>query len=241
MPAFKDMEAGYANLWSRMQVVRSDAALKAAQGILEDRARYENVEKASGVPWFFIGPVHDRESNRSFAGVLHNGERIIGTGRKTRLVPAGRGPFASWDEAAIDALRLQKLDQVGAWTLPRILYEFERYNGFGYVKQRINSPYVWAGTNLQQPGKYVRDGVFDRNHMDTQLGCAAMLAKLMELDDSIAVQLGVTGEGEDASQDKEPGPFTTIKDYDTDALIIELTSRPHIENVQVTYRKPPGQ
>ena len=241
MPAFKDMEAGYANLWARMQVVRAEEALKSAQGILEDRARYENVEKSSGVPWFFIGPVHHRESNRSFAGVLHNGERIIGTGRKTRLVPAGRGPFASWDEAAIDALRLQKLDQVDEWTLARILFEFERYNGFGYIKQRINSPYVWAGTNLQQPGKYVRDGVFDRNHMDRQLGCAAMLAKLMELDDSIAVQLGITGEGEDASGDEEPGPFTTIKDYDTDALIIELTSRPHIENVQVTYRKPPGQ
>lgn len=240
MPAFQDMEAGYANLWSRMQVVRSDAALKAAQGILEDLARYENVEKATGVPRFFIGPVHHRESNRSFAGVLHNGERIIGTGRKTRLVPAGRGPFASWDEAAIDALRLQKLDQVGAWTLPRILYEFERYNGFGYIKQRINSPYVWAGTNLQQPGKYVRDGVFDRSHMDAQLGCAAMLAKLMDLDDSIAFQLGITGEGEDASRDEDPGPSTTIKDYDTDALIIELTSRPHIENVQVSYRKPPG-
>ena len=240
MPAFADMEAGYRNLWARMQVVRTEETLKAAQGILEDRARYENVEQATGVPWFFIGPVHHRESNRSFAGVLHNGERIIGTGRKTRLVPAGRGPFASWDEAAIDAIRLQKLDQVGDWTLPRILYEFERYNGFGYIKQRINSPYVWAGTNLQQPGKYVRDGVFDRNHMDVQLGCAAMLAKLMELDDSIAVELGITGEGEDASQDQEPGPFTTIKDYDANALIVELTSRPHVESVQVTYRKPPG-
>ena len=67
-----------------------------------------------------------------------------------------------------------------------------------------------------------------------------MLAKLMVLDESVAVQLGITGEGEDASRDEEPGPFTTIKDYDTDALIIELTSRPHIETVQVIYHKPPG-
>ncbi len=240
MPRFEDMETGYRNLWARMQVVRTEEALQAAQGILEDRARYENVEEATGVPWFFMGPVHHRESARSFAGVLHNGERIIGTGRRTLLVPKGRGPFASWDEAAIDALQLQKLHQVDDWTLPRILYEFERYNGFGYVKQRMNSPYVWAGTNLQQPGKYVRDGVFDRGHMDRQLGCAAMLAKLMELDDGIAVRLGIKGEGESASSDDEPGPFTSITDYDTDVLITELTSRPHIASVKVRYRKPPG-
>ena len=86
MPSFEAMSQGYQNLWNRMEVTRQPDALEAAEGIIADRARYENVQKATGVPWFFIGPVHHRESNRSFAGVLHNGERIIGTGRKTSLV-----------------------------------------------------------------------------------------------------------------------------------------------------------
>lgn len=228
MPSFEDMRQGYQNLWNKMQVERTAEAREAAQGIIEDKARYQNVEKATGVPWWFIGPVHHRESGRSFAGILHNGERIIGTGRKTSLVPAGRGPFASWDEAAVDALKLQKLDQVDAWTLPRTLYEFERYNGFGYVKHKINSPYVWAGTNLQQKGKYTADGKFDPNHMDMQLGCAAMLSELMQLDETIASQIG-------GGTVVTPG---NLEGFTTDELIIELMSRNHVESVNVTYRKP---
>ena len=236
MPTFEAMEAGYRNLWARCQVVRSEESEKAAQGIIEDRARYENVQKATGVPWYFVGPVHHRESNRNFAGVLHNGERIIGTGRKTTLVPAGRGPFSSWDEAASDALKYMELDKVSDWNLPRVLYEFERYNGFGYIKQKVNSPYVWAGTNLQQAGKYVRDGVFDRNHMDTQLGCAAILKKLIEIEPSIADELNLSGD-ESSETDNDPGPFATLKDYGTHQLIEEILSRPHVADVAVNYRK----
>jgi len=236
MPSFEAMRQGYLNLWGKMTVERSQEALGAAEGIIQDKARYQNVEKATGVPWFFIGPVHHRESNRSFAGVLHNGERIIGTGRKTSLVPAGRGPFDSWDGAAIDAMEFMRLDKVPQWDLARTLYEFERYNGFGYIKHKVNSPYVWAGTNMQQPGKYVSDGNFDAGHIDTQLGCAAMLSKLMELDESIAQQLG--SPGQDATDDSEPGRFLTLKDYGTAALATELASRHEVEWVDVRYRKP---
>lgn len=234
---FEDMRLGYENLWGSMNVARPDDAEEAAKGIIQDRARYENVEKATGVPWYFIGPVHHRESNRSFAGVLHNGERIIGTGKKTQLVPKGRGPFSSWDEAAIDAIKLQKLDNVGEWNIARILYEFERYNGFGYIRHKVNSPYVWAGTSLQQNGKYVADGQFDRNHWDKQLGTAAILKKLIELRPQIADDLGLTAHGESADQDVQ-SPFTTLKDYTTDQLVGELLSREHIHKVLIKYGKP---
>lgn len=234
---FEDMRAGYQNLWNRMTVTRPDDALAAAKGIIEDKARYDNLTQKTGVPWFFVGPVHQRESNRNFAGVLHNGERIIGTGRKTSLVPAGRGPFNSWEEAAIDALKLQELDKIQDWTLPRVLYEFEKYNGFGYVRQKVNSPYVWAGTNLQQSGKYVADGVFDRSAWDKQLGCAAILSKLIELDESIAASLGIETQGEHTDGGEEPGPFATLKDFSTSQLIEELLTRPHVADVNVNYRK----
>lgn len=180
MPKFADTRLGYDFLWESVKVRRRPQVETVARGIIADRARYEPVAKATGVPWFWIAIVHNRESNRDFKGVLHNGQKIIGTGKKTTLVPKGRGPFATWEDAAIDALKLRKLEQVENWTIPRMLYEFEGYNGWGYFG-RINSPYVWAATNHQQRGKYVADGKFDPKHWDNQLGAAAILKALDEM------------------------------------------------------------
>jgi lysozyme family protein len=180
MPDFSEVMPGYANLWQSVVVTKPHTVEVVANGIIADRARYEPVAKATGVPWFWIAIVHNRESNRDFRGVLHNGQKIIGTGKKTTLVPKGRGPFATWEDAAIDALKLRKLEQVDNWTIPRMLYEFEGYNGWGYFG-KINSPYVWAATNHQQPGKYVADHKFDPKHWDNQLGAAAILKALDEM------------------------------------------------------------
>jgi lysozyme family protein len=48
--------------------------------------------------------------------------------------PRGRGPFPNWAAAAIDAYKIDHLDQVGAdnWFWERACYEEELFNGFGY-------------------------------------------------------------------------------------------------------------
>lgn len=176
-------------MWQRMSVTQTAEADAVARKIIANAARYATVEAATGVPWFWIGCVHDREAGLSFSGVLHNGEKIIGTGRKTTLVPAGRGPFATWEDAAIDALRMRGLQNIKAWPIARCLYEFEGYNGLGYTSRRENSPYVWAGTSLEQPGKYVADGKFDPSADDKQLGCAAVLSRLYALDADVRKRL----------------------------------------------------
>lgn len=185
-PTFPAMAAGYRNMWRGMTVTRAAESETAARRILAGRARYLAVERQTGVPWFFIGLLHMRESSCNFAGVLHNGEHIIGKGTRTRLVPAGRGPFATWEEAAIDALRLKGLDAIKEWPVERIGYEGERFNGFGYVRRGVNSPYVWAGSNHYTRGKYVRDGVFDPAHVDTQLGIMPVLRALCRLNAEVA-------------------------------------------------------
>lgn len=58
--------------------------------IKKNQARYERVSQATGVPWELIGAIHYRESDFDFGAALHNGDKIIGTGRKTYRVPAGR-------------------------------------------------------------------------------------------------------------------------------------------------------
>jgi hypothetical protein len=123
-----------------------------------------------------------RESSCNFAGVLHNGEHIIGTGRQTSLVPAGRGPFDTWEEAAIDALGEppHNMRLIKAWTSERVCYEAEKYNGFGY-RGRGPSPYVWSGTTVYSRGKYVADGVYDSQHRDAQLGVWPMYIRALDL------------------------------------------------------------
>jgi lysozyme family protein len=170
---------GYLDLWAIAKVTKVREATLAANKILTHAARYKALERATRVPWFAIGVIHMRESNCNFNAVLHNGQAIIGTGRKTTIVPIGRGPFATFEDAAIDALA----DYRGVtWDVPQIAFTLERFNGFGYRGKSIPSPYLWGGSSVQKRGKYVRDGVFDPNVMDVQLGAMTVLRRLCELD-----------------------------------------------------------
>jgi lysozyme family protein len=180
---FEATERGYANLWKTATLkggADTTNADRVADKIIAAEQRYRAVQVATGVPWYFIGDLHNRESSCNFAGVLHNGEKIIGTGQVTTLEPPGRGPFSTWEEAAIDALKLKNMHRVQDWSVARMLYQAEVFNGLGYVGKGINSPYVWAGTNHEQRGKYVADHKFDPNADDTQLGVAAVLIRLAQ-------------------------------------------------------------
>lgn len=108
-------------------------------------------------------------------------------------VPAGRGPFSSWEDAAVDALvncqphAARNTD----WSVGGILTLLELYNGAGYANRGVPSPYVWSGTDQYKSGKYVRDGVYDPNAVDSQLGCAGLLMSMAAIDRSITFA-GVT-------------------------------------------------
>lgn len=190
---FENTKDGYAKMWGSMVVQPNwlNAANAAARKIMAHEDEYMAVQQRTGVPWYFIGLLHMRESGNDFRGVLHNGEHIIGTGRKTKLVPRGRGPFNTWEEAAIDALTMppHELHKVKQWSPARMAYEAERYNGLGYVFRGINSPYVWSGSNHYTHGKFVADGRFDPTATDQQLGVMPVLARLAEMDASIKQEL----------------------------------------------------
>lgn len=171
-----------AERWGRALFTRSMQINAQAAKIAANRSRYELASKATGVPWDVIGVIHFRESSNDFRGVLHNGQKIIGTGKKTTLVPKGRGPFSTWEEAAIDALTNchPHLARNKDWSIGTTLDKLEAYNGLGYRNKGLPSPYLWAGTDQYTKGKYVADGKFDPNHVDKQLGVAPILMKLRE-------------------------------------------------------------
>ena len=203
-PPFEAAKAGYGNLWRSMKIrpERRAALESAARKILRGKSRYLTVERSTGVPWFVVGLEHYREADCSFACHLHNGDNghPDANGRltvRTRQVPAGRPvspPPWTWEDSARDALAIDGLNKITDWGIERIGYMVEKFNGEGYFGHGVNSPYVWAGSNLYgdspNVGKYVADHDFDPNAIDTQLGCMPLLSVMMEQDASIAVWLG---------------------------------------------------
>lgn len=152
-----------------------------AAKIVLHKEKYLYVESATGVPWYVIACIHNQEMGSDlgvFKACLHNGERIIGTSKKTTLVPKGKGPFTTWELAAIDALGGVGSHLKNKWTLSYSLDFLERFNGLGYRNRGIPSPYVWAMTDQYVKGHYVADGKFDANAVSKNTGCVAMMKTL---------------------------------------------------------------
>ena len=182
-PTYGQMWPRYARQWDAMVVKRPDTVRAVAERIIRHKAKYQAVEKLTGVPWYWIGPAHIRESDGDFKTSLAQGDRWD---RMSVHVPRGRGPFLSWEDAAFDALvTLKRMNQVQDWRLEKLIYWWELYNGWGYHNRGIPSPYVWGSTSIQKSGKYIADGLWSSTAWDSQLGCAAMLSEMMKLDPSI--------------------------------------------------------
>lgn len=173
----------YAGQWDRMKINsgRQTEFEKLAQFAYDHRPQYLVIEENTGVPWAMIACLHRRESDADFTTYLGNGDPLK---RKTVNVPRGRGPFGSFEEGAIDALKYDHLSNVKDWRLEKALYYMELFNGAGYDVKGKPSPYLWAGTNIQVPGKFVSDGRWSSTAVDKQPGCAPILKAIIKLDPS---------------------------------------------------------
>lgn len=184
MPTFQSMKKGYANLWKKVIVRPSwgNCIDEAVSLIRAGRRQYLQVSKVTGVPWELIGVLHHMESGCNFRAHLHNGDSLK---NRTRRVPKGRpkappanGKSYTWVESAVDALIIKNLHKIKDWTIERILYEAERFNGWGYLN-KTNSPYLWSGTTLYVRGKYVKDHKYSSTVVSEQVGVVPLLKKLL--------------------------------------------------------------
>lgn len=169
---------------------------KIAQDILAPAnwARYVKISQSTGVPPQVIGVIHYREADMNFGAQLAQGDPL---GQVSTHVPSGRGPFFNHpsDPAGQDAFYRGALDalidcapQAAKWTdwsAGGTCTLLEEYNGLGYARRGIPSAYVWSGTDQYVKGKFVADGVFNQDAVDTQNGCAGILQCLMDIDSSI--------------------------------------------------------
>jgi lysozyme family protein len=151
-----------------------------AARITINRRRYDAVAaNFAALPWWVIGIIHSMECGLSLKQHLHNGDPLTS---RTVQVPkgrptVGRPPF-TWEESAIDAIEFDKLDKCKDWTPGSALENFENYNGTGYRKRGVPSPYLWSFTDQYRNGKYTGDGKYDPLAVSKQCGCAALMKAL---------------------------------------------------------------
>lgn len=183
------LKAANEKRWANARLTRNFSAVAKHLIAPDAKTRYQTVAAETGVPWPTIAVIHERECSQDWAGSLAQGDPW---NKVSIHVPAGRGPFKSWEDAAIDALlhcapyAARNTD----WSIGGTLTKLEEYNGLGYAARRQPSPYIWSGTDQYKSGKYVRDGVYDPSAVDNQLGCAGLLIAMMALDPSIQLKQG---------------------------------------------------
>lgn len=172
--------------WREMTIrpTRDVEARVAAGRVLRGRAEYRSIHPL--IPWVFVGLVHLMESGCDFTRHLHNGDPLTA---RTVQHPAGRPangePPFTWTESARDALAGRTLP---AWPLKVLLDQLERYNGHGYRRRGRPSPYLWAGSNHYEAGKFTADGKFDQSAVSKQIGAAVVLRVLADRGDFTPVE-----------------------------------------------------
>lgn len=164
---------------------RMDTVKDLVRKITTNQLRYTALGTALGIPWYFIGVVHNMESSLNFSKHLHNGDPLTA---RTIHVPAGRpvtgNPPFTWEESARDALKMKGFGASTDWSLAGILFQLEKYNGWGYRRfhPHVLSPYLWSFSNHYISGKYVADGTWSESAVSKQCGAAVLLRRMSETD-----------------------------------------------------------
>lgn len=189
MATFASLKGEYERLLATVKVTRVAAAKAAADQVFKNGNRYIAAGAATGVPWPFIGVLDQRESDC-------NPTRGLGQGdpwnKVSTHVPKGKGPFASWVDAAKYYIHYDGLDDPPApWDMPVACWEGEKWNGFGPRNKGIFTGYLWAGTNHYTRGKYVADSVWDGGEVDQQLGIVAVLYMMAQRDPETIIGGGI--------------------------------------------------
>jgi len=185
MPTYGPRWPTYARQWDTMKISPSRLAefKRIAKRLFDAKGRYVYVQNKTGVPWYMIAVIHERESSQNWRTQLAQGDPLS---RKSTHEPKGRGPFSTWEAGAWDALvTLKGLNKVIDWRLEKIIYHLERYNGWGYFNRGVPSAYIWAGSTIYRKGKYIADGVWSSTAVDIQPGVAPLIKCLMVLDPTI--------------------------------------------------------
>lgn len=224
MADFEELKPEYQSLFNKCEIrsERIDDANRIVDRILKNESRYRITQAKTGVPWSVIAVIHSLESNLDFSTHLHNGDPLTS---KTTNVPEGRppgNPPFTWEDSAADALQFDGLTIWQDWSIPGVLFRLEKFNGMGYRKRSILTPYLWSFSNHYSKGKFVGDNRFDENTVSQQCGAAVLLKTMLKRE----IDLGIETQALDQqslmwSTEMIPNyPERIIKVGETDAEIV---------------------
>lgn len=153
--------------------------------IIDREPRYKAIEAKTGVNAGLVGALHTMESDRNFTKSFFNGDDGLRT-RTYRSQPIGQpkhpSPPYTWEQVAVAALAYDEIvaveppDDYGQMCTDAI-----KFNGYGYEKHGVVSPYGFAGTNLYKRGKFVADSRFSPSVVSTQIGACVILKAYADL------------------------------------------------------------
>lgn len=190
-------EAQYQNFWNQCSIIpkfQAQAKTEVAWA-LKNKSRFETVGAYFKMPWPVVANLNRMEMGLNFEGTLLNGDPW---NKVTVRYPKGRGPWSSWEEAAIEAIESEakgwnfKLES-WKWDLGGTFFYLNAWNGFTHAQAEgkdivppYASPYIYSGTPFYEKGKRVErlgsdgkyHGSFDKNLVSQQLGCMAFLKAL---------------------------------------------------------------
>jgi lysozyme family protein len=165
----------------------------------EKRKLIDEIAGKADLPPAVVAAIWYREASLKEGVYLHNGQPL---GQTTTIKP--KGIFFRKDqfvEAAVDALRSHRSDQktlglhYDSSDLGAMATYAEAYNGFGYRKNGVASPYAFAGTDQYKGGIYVKDGVFKRDVYDKRLGVMAVALQYSKKHEETADAVRIEAEG----------------------------------------------
>jgi lysozyme family protein len=197
-PFDKDEKARLLRMYNEMGIPSADHRAEIARAVSlitspKARAEYDAASAKKNVPWYVIAALHYREATANFFGHLHNGDRLDlltthvpkhrprglwpkSVGKKGPWPPTPLIPLSAWIDSAGDAL--DHFRGLTSWTIERMLYEFEAYNGFGYRPHGVPTPYVWSYSQYYTKGGYDSDGHWKPGYVSKQCGLAPLVQAL---------------------------------------------------------------
>jgi lysozyme family protein len=187
--SYAEIQAEYPRLFQSCVVKDHNGEIaELARRIAANRDRYQRFVAGfrgnanQETPWYFIALLHAMEASGDvgrFKTHLHNGDPLT---RPTTHVPKNRpspgGSNFTWEESARDGLSVEGFGSESDWSLPRMLYMLERFNGMGPRKRGHATAYLWSYSNHYVKGKFISDHVWDDDAVSKQPGAAAILKQL---------------------------------------------------------------
>jgi lysozyme family protein len=177
---FSVLSTEYASSLARMVITDSAHVEQAVKEILPGKVRYKAVEAVTKIPAAGLGAVDYREDDCNPRDGLGQGDPW---NKVSINVPAGKGPFLSWQAAAIFYLHYDKVDVFSApWTWAYACWKGEMWNGFGPRDHGVHTGYLWGCTSIYTGGMYPHDHEWSSTAKDGRPGIIPIMKRLQSID-----------------------------------------------------------